>query len=171
MQTELERQQASVRAVKARIMRPVKTLNRQDFEKLEQANNELRAELSASHKECSALRTKLAQAKKAIEDRDSTIAARDRVISAYGDLGQKRHDKSAAEIVRSVLSEFPTVSFADVVSHRRERTMIRARFLCIAMVRKLRPDMSYPAIGRFFDRDHTTIMHAEKRAKELGLVE
>ncbi|MBX3751922.1 MAG: hypothetical protein KF897_17725, partial [Opitutaceae bacterium] len=46
----------------------------------------------------------------------------------------------------------------------RTRHVVEARFEAIRLVRAARPDLSLPAIGRLFNRDHTTILHALKRA-------
>ena len=47
----------------------------------------------------------------------------------------------------------------EVLGRARSKTVARAR--CMAMwLTRVRLDMSYPEIGREFDRDHTTVMSA-----------
>lgn len=46
-----------------------------------------------------------------------------------------------------------------VMSAGRSRPVVVARRACIVAVHRARPDLSYPALGRVFDRDHTTVMH------------
>jgi chromosomal replication initiator protein len=48
----------------------------------------------------------------------------------------------------------------DMVSHRLDRTVTRARQLAIYLSRQMTP-LTLPSIGRLFgDRDHTTVIHA-----------
>lgn len=56
---------------------------------------------------------------------------------------------------------------AEIVGPRRQQALARARMTALALVRDLRGDMSYPQIGRVFDRDHSTVMHAVERSAEL----
>lgn len=59
------------------------------------------------------------------------------------------------------------VSAQDIVGPRRTNDLISPRFLAVALMRELRPDLSLPAIGRALRRDHTTIMHALRRFAAL----
>lgn len=43
--------------------------------------------------------------------------------------------------------------------HTREQPAVRARQVAMRLCREM-TDRSYPAIGRFFNRDHSTVMHA-----------
>lgn len=52
-----------------------------------------------------------------------------------------------------------------LVSHCLNREVAAVRFWAIKFVRRARPDMTVQEIGRIFDRDHSTIVHALKRAK------
>lgn len=46
----------------------------------------------------------------------------------------------------------------DVIGDSREQRIIRARKTAMAVMREL-TDLSLPAIGRVFGKDHTTVMH------------
>lgn len=48
----------------------------------------------------------------------------------------------------------------ELLGPRRNHYLIAPRFHAIALAIELRPDLSLLAIGRLFQRDHTTIMHA-----------
>lgn len=66
---------------------------------------------------------------------------------------------TAREIIKVVAEEFD-LTFMDLTKQTRTRRISRPRQAAMYVVRKLRPDMSYPMIGRLFGgRDHTTIIH------------
>lgn len=76
--------------------------------------------------------------------------------------------KPVLEIVREVLADFPWFTVEDLKSARRPIDLCHVRMIAIYEVRKQRPDMSFPAIGRWFgDRDHTTILHSVKKMETI----
>lgn len=59
------------------------------------------------------------------------------------------------------------VEVTDLTGPCRRRPYTYYRFVAVWAIRQLCQHMSYPAIGRMMgDRDHTTIIHAERRAEE-----
>lgn len=67
----------------------------------------------------------------------------------------------------SVVSEIFSVSENDIRSERRKHVLCCARFAVCFLSREL-TTKSFPAIGTFIGgRDHTTVMHAVRRAEEL----
>jgi len=52
------------------------------------------------------------------------------------------------------------VSYDAVMSRARPRDVCRARFAAITAVARAYPDMSFPRLGRIFNRDHSSIVHA-----------
>lgn len=52
------------------------------------------------------------------------------------------------------------VTYEAIMSRARPRDVCRARFDAIAAVSAAYPDMSFPRIGRIFNRDHSSIVHA-----------
>lgn len=54
----------------------------------------------------------------------------------------------------------------DIMGKRRFVNHTRARFVAMAICRDYL-DMSYPAIGRVFDRDHSTVISAMRRVDAL----
>lgn len=76
-------------------------------------------------------------------------------------------DKTPVEtIVKEVLEDYPGIAIDDILSARRNPDLVRARQHCFHAVYSRRKDMSYPAIGKWFNRDHTTILHGVKRHGE-----
>lgn len=64
-------------------------------------------------------------------------------------------------------------SLADILGPSRTRSLVDQRHHLCWTLRKEHPDKSFPEIGCFMNRDHTTIMYAvnkwEKRRKGYGL--
>jgi hypothetical protein len=52
------------------------------------------------------------------------------------------------------------VTYDAIMSRARPRDVCRARFAAITAVAAAYPDMSFPRLGRIFNRDHSTIVHA-----------
>ena len=73
--------------------------------------------------------------------------------------------KPIKKIIESVMRNFPMITWTEIISARRSRHIIEARHKCFVAVFTERPDLSYPAIGKIFNRDHTTIMHAVRKHK------
>lgn len=77
-------------------------------------------------------------------------------------------DKLAREpkrIIARVAAEHG-FTIGDILGPRRSKPLIRARHLAMAEVSERRRDLSLLTLGRIFNRDHTTILHALRR---LGL--
>lgn len=53
----------------------------------------------------------------------------------------------------------------EILSPRRSRNLAWPRHVAMWLVRELRPDLSLPAIGRAFQRDHTSIMHGTAQVR------
>lgn len=91
------------------------------------------------------------------------VEVRDREISAVA------MPPPSVEIKTILLAvtEATGVSTADMQGPRRMRRLAWPRHLAMHLVRDLRPDLSYPSIGRIFGgRDHTTIMAALERIEQ-----
>jgi len=72
---------------------------------------------------------------------------------------------SLKEIQYAVCGHYQ-VSLTDLKSTRRERRIARPRQLAMYLAKALTP-VSLPDIGRAFERDHTTVMHAVKTIENL----
>jgi len=73
---------------------------------------------------------------------------------------------SMQQIARAVLSNYPGITFDDILSHRRTRDFVKVRHEIVRAIVKERPDLSFPAIGRFMKRDHTSILSAAGRLEK-----
>jgi hypothetical protein len=61
-------------------------------------------------------------------------------------------------IARNVLMGHPGIRFADLRSGSRTRVHVAARKAVAKAIHRMRPDKSFTEIGRFLNRDHTTIL-------------
>jgi chromosomal replication initiator protein len=113
--------------------------------------NQVRAESSAKVRRIARLQEALAAAKRDLQQFERFA----KFIS---------HEMPAPdEIMSDVMKDFPDVTWQQIFSHKRAYRVARCRHLCMAAVREKRPDLSFPDIGRLFNRDHTSVMHAVKK--------
>lgn len=76
--------------------------------------------------------------------------------------------RSMDRIAREVLVEHPGITMDDIRGDRRIHPIVRARKAIAIAIRKYRPDISSPAIGRFLCKEHTAVLYmigATKKAK------
>ncbi|MDR1798280.1 MAG: chromosomal replication initiator protein DnaA [Bifidobacteriaceae bacterium] len=103
-------------------------------------------------------------------------------VTAFANLNAQPVDLALAEIVlRDLITDSQTeitasliigqtanyfsVSIDEILGPSRTRTLVDARQIAMYLCREL-TDLSLPAIGREFGgRDHTTVLHAEKKVK------
>lgn len=70
----------------------------------------------------------------------------------------------ASDIIEAV-ADFYHLTLKDLRSKRRDRVVVRPRQLAMYLTKQLTP-MALPDIANFFERDHTTVMHAIKTIEE-----
>ena len=71
------------------------------------------------------------------------------------------------ENIQKTVAEYYKIRVADLLSKRRSRSIARPRQVAMALAKEL-TNHSLPEIGDAFGgRDHTTVMHACKRIREL----
>jgi chromosomal replication initiation ATPase DnaA len=58
------------------------------------------------------------------------------------------------------------VPVKELLGPRREYKLTAWRQVCFYLIVTLRPDLSYPFIGRTVQRDHTTVMHGHKKVSK-----
>lgn len=123
-----------------------------EIDRLEQENGRLVATVSSLELDLADIRASFMSQAKHLADLEDKIAGQ----VSY----QFQEKKSVTSIVMAVLQDFPGVTWEDVLSPRRSRGLIKPRHACIVAVCEQRPDLSFPAVGKIFHRDHTTILHA-----------
>jgi len=106
-------------------------------------------------------------------------------VTAFASLNKQDVDKSLAEIVlrdliptggepeitaSAIMAQTSTyfgVSMDDLCGSNRNRTLVNARQIAMYLCREL-TELSLPKIGQEFGgRDHTTVMHADRKIREL----
>jgi chromosomal replication initiator protein len=71
------------------------------------------------------------------------------------------------ENIQKTVAEYYKIRVADLLSKRRSRSIARPRQVAMALAKEL-TNHSLPEIGDAFGgRDHTTVLHACKRIKDL----
>jgi len=71
------------------------------------------------------------------------------------------------ENIKKVVAEYYKIKVADLMSKRRSRSVARPRQVAMALAKEL-TNKSLPEIGEVFGgRDHTTVLHACRKVKEL----
>jgi hypothetical protein len=73
---------------------------------------------------------------------------------------------SRISIIKDVVAGYFSITRNDLVSDRRAEKVARPRMTAMWICRHETP-LSLPFIGRAFNRDHTTVMHACERIEEL----
>ena len=75
------------------------------------------------------------------------------------------------ENIQKTVAEYFKIRVADLLSKRRSRSITRPRQIAMSLAKEL-TNHSLPEIGDAFGgRDHTTVLHARKRIKELREVD
>jgi chromosomal replication initiator protein len=76
-----------------------------------------------------------------------------------------REGQRAREIV-SAVAEFYGYAEVLIIGRRRPAQLAQARLVAMYLVRE-HTALSYPEIGHLFGRDHSTIIHAHNRIRQL----
>ncbi|OCP04413.1 hypothetical protein BBX50_25560 [Ensifer sp. LC11] len=105
---------------------------------------------------------RIAELELALADAQARILSQARLIctatlAADGDLFSRR---PVREIVEDVLAGYPGIRWEEIIGVGRERRLVEPRHRCMSAVYQERPDLSLPALGRIFHRDHTSVLHA-----------
>ena len=80
-------------------------------------------------------------------------------------LGLDKSPKSVEDVIKVVAQEL-NVKKLDILSEKRERDISNARQLAMYIAREV-TSLSYPVIGRYFDKNHTSVMQACKKNQSL----
>ena len=69
--------------------------------------------------------------------------------------------------IQKTVAQYYNIKLSDLLSKRRSRSITRPRQLAMSLTKRL-TNHSLPEIGEAFNgRDHTTVIHACKKIKEL----
>ncbi|HEU5266515.1 MAG TPA: chromosomal replication initiator protein DnaA [Jatrophihabitans sp.] len=80
-------------------------------------------------------------------------------------VGETDTPEISAATIMAVTAEYFSVSIDDLVGSSRSRVLVGARQIAMYLCREL-TDLSLPKIGeKFGNRDHTTVMHAERKVR------
>ncbi|OGT11614.1 MAG: chromosomal replication initiation protein DnaA [Gammaproteobacteria bacterium GWE2_42_36] len=91
----------------------------------------------------------------------------DFVKEALRDLFTLQDKLVTIENIQRIVAEYYKVKVADLMSERRSRSIVRPRQMAMALAKEL-TNHSLPEIGNAFGgKDHTTVLHACKKMKEL----
>lgn len=155
------RYERTMRNAKPKVTEPEQVVTRS----ITQVRADKRAEMQAARKaEIQAWRDKIAADQKRInEERDAMLA-----VNAYAGIDVLKTVTPAKDIASRVAA-MHGFTLAELAGDRRDRKLIEARFDAIKAVADARPDMSLIRIGKIFNRDHTSILHAlRKRGGRKG---
>ena len=120
------------------------------------------AEAQRAHQE--ALRERMAHEKaKAEADKEAVR----KLVSQYRVIEVKPQVRPAKSIIRDI-AEAHGYTLNDILGVRRNKQLVTVRHMCIRAVADAKPEMSLPAIGRIFQRDHSSIIHALSKTRKEG---
>lgn len=115
-----------------------------------------------------------AEARRRVEEAKRTEKASEVVgvpiadpLHAYTVINVMNVKPNAKAIINDVATAYG-YGFADIVGASRSRDIIKVRHAAMRMVVDARPDLSLVAIGKVFNRDHTTILSALRKTKKPG---
>jgi chromosomal replication initiation ATPase DnaA len=108
------------------------------------------------------LTSEVEQLRKQVAEQQTKIAA---LCSALNAFGKCSDPEIARKLAMSVATKHG-ISFADLTSHKRDASLVRARHEAMWRLRQ-NTRLSYPQIGKILgDRDHSTIIHGIRRHEQ-----
>lgn len=123
--------------------------------------------LTALSAHVKAQRLRVLQLELALADAEARILSQAQLLCGAGADGESGlfSRRPVREIVDEVLLAYPGIGWADVIGVRRERRLVEPRHRCMAAVYDEREDLSLPALGRIFRRDHSSVLHAVNKSR------
>ena len=98
-----------------------------------------------------------------LSDKEITL---DMTQDVLKDMLRSYDKRTTIDEIQKKVAEFFNISVKEMQSSRRARTVARPRQIAMYLAKQL-TSRSLPEIGRKFDRDHTTVMHAVRKVEEL----
>ncbi len=87
--------------------------------------------------------------------------------SALREAKSERVEEQAKVPVKDIIAAVARrrcIRVSDITGHSRSRAICEVRHEAMCEVRRLRPDLSSPQVGKLFgNRDHTTVLHAWRK--------
>ncbi|WP_173931374.1 helix-turn-helix domain-containing protein [Chelativorans sp. Marseille-P2723] len=128
------------------------------------AKEEMRRQIEARAKQY-AERAK--QMEKSLDTLKAQRAAEIRFSKMMAEISSRSEKRRSAPIrvidIIAIVAAKHGLTIGDIKGPLRQRNIVLARHEAIALARKERPDLSLTQLGRQFDRDHTSILHALRR--------
>jgi len=91
----------------------------------------------------------------------------DSVRSALRELIAVHSRLISIDNIQKIISEYYNISLSDLLSRSRSRSIVRPRQIAMSLAKKL-TEKSLPEIGKAFGgKDHTTVIHANRKVAEL----
>lgn len=106
---------------------------------------------------------KVASHSQLLSDKEITL---DMTQDVLKDMLRSIDRKTTIDEIQKKVAEHFNISVKELQSSRRARTVARPRQVAMYLAKQL-TSRSLPEIGRKFDRDHTTVMHAVRKVEEL----
>lgn len=100
-----------------------------------------------------------------LSDKEITL---DMTQDVLKDMLRSYDKRTTIDEIQKKVAEYFNISVKEMQSSRRARTVARPRQVAMYLAKQL-TSRSLPEIGRKFDRDHTTVMHAVRKVEELVL--
>ena len=100
-----------------------------------------------------------------LSDKEITLEMTQDVLK---DMLRSYDKRTTIDEIQKKVAEYFNISVKEMQSSRRARTVARPRQVAMYLAKQL-TSRSLPEIGRKFDRDHTTVMHAVRKVEELIL--
>ena len=88
------------------------------------------------------------------------------IIQRSVKVGKVETPQEAIDSIIDDVSQRSGITKAKILSKNRRKEIVAARFACMYLLRK-EAFLTLKAIGRLFDRDHTTAIHAVRTAENL----
>ncbi len=98
-----------------------------------------------------------------LSDREITLDMTQEVLK---DMLRSFDKRTTIDEIQKKVAEHFSISVKEMQSSRRARNVARPRQIAMYLAKQL-TSRSLPEIGRKFDRDHTTVMHAVRKVEEL----
>ena len=87
----------------------------------------------------------------------------DRAKDLLTDFTQEKNKKITAEKIIKTVSETLNVDIMDICGKQKKSEFVYARNICIYLCRELIQELTQEQIGKFFNKDHSTIIHSYKQ--------